>query len=104
MSETFEDYMSLLPGYAKCGVSKSMLRQFWDHQQAKIDKLEKQLKKCEEVLKWYANPDHYDLCHGDKDRVLYGDLDSSHVGHDLDCRAGGKRARQYFKNKGSESF
>lgn len=74
---------------------ENICKKAWDHQQAEIDKIEAQLEEAERVIKSYAAiacplPKQLD--------------DNEEIKEMADLRnapyfMGGKKARQYFKNK-----
>jgi hypothetical protein len=66
-------------------------REAWNHQQEKIDKLEKDLEKCKEVLGFYGDVDNW----VDDSRMEYDLLDYTVDEYsNIKIGIGGKRARQ----------
>ena len=66
-----------------------------------IRDLEKQLEEAEEVVEHYASADNwFPVCSGGRNSVIFqDDTENTYFTRAESNYYGGKRARQYFKNK-----
>lgn len=96
--ETFEEWVKTTQ-IEPHTYSYASARRAWITQQKTIEQKDKEIVELKKTVEFYANPDNYDTCWGDKSRIVTKDMEKNPFEERLrfpfDC--GGKLARKVLK-------